>query len=58
MTAPGPIEIPKVRNTVGEGILWDWRRLDAQALRDDPNAGDVFFYRTGARGLREPEYVS
>jgi L-arabinonolactonase len=30
--------------------------LDEEALRDDPNAGDVFFYRTGVRGLREPEY--
>jgi sugar lactone lactonase YvrE len=118
MTAPAPIEILKVRNTVGEGILWDWRRqllwwtdipnrtlyrydwnlgttrtletpervgsfgftedsdrliagadldilcvtsacegLDEQALRADPNAGDVFFYRTGIRGLREPEYL-
>jgi L-arabinonolactonase len=31
--------------------------LDEQALRADPNAGDVFFYRTGVRGLREPEYL-
>ena len=29
-----------------------------RALRDDPNAGDVFFYRTGVSGLREPEYIS
>jgi sugar lactone lactonase YvrE len=146
MTAPAPIEILKVRNTVGEGIPWDWRRqllwwtdipnrtlyrydwnlgttrtlqtpervgsfgfikdsdrlivafasgialydpysgavdwiarpeevapggadldvlcvtsacegLDEQALRADPHAGDVFFYRTGVRGLREPEYL-
>lgn len=32
--------------------------LDEGALRDDPNAGDVFFYRTGVSGLREPEYIS
>jgi len=51
MMAPAPIEILKVRNTVGEGILW------GQALRADPNADDVFFYRTGVRGLREPEYL-
>jgi L-arabinonolactonase len=32
--------------------------LDEAGLRADPNAGDVFFYRTGVRGLREPEYVA
>lgn len=26
MMAPAPIEILKVRNTLGEGILWDWQR--------------------------------
>jgi sugar lactone lactonase YvrE len=75
MTAPAPLEILKVRNTVGEGNLWDWRRqllwwtdipnrtlypcegLDERALHADPHAGDVFFYRTGVRGLREPEYL-
>ena len=30
--------------------------LDAETLRADPHAGDVFFYRTGVQGLREPEY--
>jgi L-arabinonolactonase len=30
--------------------------LDAETLRGDPHAGNVFFYRTGVRGLREPEY--
>jgi L-arabinonolactonase len=30
--------------------------LDASALRAEPNAGDVFLYRTGAQGLPESEY--
>ena len=29
-----------------------------ETLRADPHAGSVFFYRTGAQGLREPEYRS
>ena len=32
--------------------------LDQEMLLADPNAGDVFFYRTGVRGLREPEYLA
>ena len=27
------------------------------ALRADPHAGDVFFYWTGVRGLRDPKYA-
>ena len=27
-----------------------------ETLRADPHAGNVFFYRTGVQGLREPEY--
>jgi L-arabinonolactonase len=30
--------------------------LDEGTLRAEPHAGDVFFYRTGVQGLREPEY--
>ena len=30
--------------------------LDAASLASEPNAGDVFLYRVGARGLPEPEY--
>ncbi len=30
--------------------------MTEEALRTHPHAGDVFFYRTGAQGLREPEY--
>jgi L-arabinonolactonase len=30
--------------------------LDAATLHAEPHAGDVFLYRTGARGLPEPEY--
>ena len=32
--------------------------LDAAALHADPNAGDVFVYRTGTRGVSESEYRS
>ncbi|MEP6547013.1 MAG: SMP-30/gluconolactonase/LRE family protein [Gammaproteobacteria bacterium] len=31
--------------------------LDASTLADEPNAGDVFFYRAGVQGLPEPEYL-
>jgi sugar lactone lactonase YvrE len=30
--------------------------LDAAALRAEPDAGAVFLYRTGVRGLPESEY--
>jgi sugar lactone lactonase YvrE len=30
--------------------------LTEEILREEPHAGDVFFYRTGVRGLPEPEY--
>jgi L-arabinonolactonase len=30
--------------------------LDEETMRREPHAGDVFFYRTGVQGLREPEY--
>jgi hypothetical protein len=49
MIALTPFDILSVGNSAREG-------LDNETLRAESRAGEVFLFRTGVQGLREPEY--